>query len=48
MNRNRKVAGKPSKPEPADEPVEEGDAAEPKEEKPKRPLGGRLPLRKRN
>lgn len=47
MNRNRKVAGKPSKPEPADEPAEEGDA-EPKEEKPKRPLGGRLPLRKRN
>ncbi|XP_073833566.1 uncharacterized protein [Musca autumnalis] len=48
LSRNRK-AGKPTKPEPVEEPAEEGEA-EPKEEeaKPKRPLAGRLALRKRN
>ncbi|XP_005187951.1 nucleolar protein dao-5 [Musca domestica] len=47
LSRNRK-AGKPTKPEPVDEPADDAEA-EPKEDaKPKRPLAGRLALRKRN
>ncbi|XP_075158596.1 uncharacterized protein LOC142231830 [Haematobia irritans] len=46
LSRNRKLPGKASKPEPVEE---NADEAEPEQKpEPKRPLGGRLALRKRN